>query len=112
MKAAVQALKSSPRNLTDINQEAVLIIQSQLVTRIPYTVKPDNVPKGQRSVCYYTNWSQYRPEGGKYFPENIDSSLCTHIVYAFGKVTGDSVEPFEWNDEDTEWSTGNYNFLT
>lgn len=34
-------------------------------------------------VCYYTNWSSYRPESGKFLPENIDSDLCTHIVYAF-----------------------------
>jgi hypothetical protein len=24
-----------------------------------------------------------RPEGGKFFPEDLDASLCTHIIYAF-----------------------------
>ncbi|KAL0842015.1 hypothetical protein ABMA28_014232 [Loxostege sticticalis] len=39
-------------------------------------------------VCYYTNWSWYRPGIGKYSPEDIDPSLCTHIVYGFA-VLGD-----------------------
>ena len=50
-------------------------------------------------VCYYTNWSQYRPDGGKFFPENIDPNLCTHIVYAFAKLNVDRLETYEWNDE-------------
>jgi GH18 family chitinase len=109
MKAAFNALKSSdPRPITDINLEAQSLIGAQSVTTaVQKTVKPDNVPAGQRVVCYYTNWSQYRPEGGKFFPESIDSDLCTHIIYAFAKISGDSVEAFEWNDEDTEWSSGN-----
>lgn len=34
-------------------------------------------------VCYFTNWAWYRPGDGKYKPEDIDYSLCTHIVYGF-----------------------------
>ena len=36
--------------------------------------------------CYYTNWSQYRPGEGKYLPEDIDASLCTHIYFSFAKM--------------------------
>ena len=61
---------------------------------------------GKRVVCYYTNWSQYRPDGGKFFPEDIDVNLCTHVVFAFAKITDNSLEAIEWNDEDTEWSKG------
>ena len=59
-------------------------------------------------ICYYTNWSQYRPEGGKYFPENIDPALCTHIIFAFARLNDSKLEPFEWNDDDSEWSKGMY----
>ena len=31
----------------------------------------------------FTNWAWYRPGMGKYAPEDIDPSLCTHVVYAF-----------------------------
>ena len=62
----------------------------------------------KRSVCYYTNWSQYRPGQGRFYPENVDPSICTHIIYAFAKMTNYKLAAFEWNDEDTDWSIGMY----
>ncbi|XP_067863652.1 acidic mammalian chitinase-like [Heptranchias perlo] len=51
-------------------------------------------------VCYYTNWSQYRPEGAKFFPENIDPCLCTHLTYAFASMTNNhELTTYEWNDD-------------
>lgn len=60
-------------------------------------------------VCYYTNWSQYRPSSGKFVPENIDPNLCTHIIYAFAKIDDNFLlSEFEWNDLSTEYLKGNY----
>ena len=52
-------------------------------------------------VCYYTNWSQYRPGVGKFVPENIDPHMCTHVVYAFAKINRptNKLAMFEWNDD-------------
>ena len=52
-------------------------------------------------VCYHTNWSQYRRGVGKFFPENIDPHLCTHLVYAFAKIDrrNNKLAMFEWNDD-------------
>ncbi|KAL5018332.1 hypothetical protein ScPMuIL_004054 [Solemya velum] len=65
-------------------------------------------PESFRRVCYHTNWSHYRPGAGKFYPENIDPSLCSHIIFAFAKLNGNHLHPFEWNDESTDWQKGMY----
>ncbi|XP_035824887.1 chitotriosidase-1 [Aplysia californica] len=79
-----------------------------------YEMDVQKTPNPQKLlVCYYTNWSQYRPAPAKFFPNNIDPSLCTHIHYAFAKLNDSSqLAPFEWNDESTDWSVGMYEKVT
>ncbi|XP_035786938.1 probable endochitinase [Anopheles albimanus] len=36
-----------------------------------------------RVVCYFGSWATYRTGNGKFEVENIDPTLCTHIVYTF-----------------------------
>uniref|UniRef100_A0A9J7ZPA4 chitinase n=2 Tax=Cyprinus carpio TaxID=7962 RepID=A0A9J7ZPA4_CYPCA len=51
-------------------------------------------------ACYFTNWSQYRPDVGKYLPENVDPHLCTHLIYAFSIINqANELVKYEWNDE-------------
>ncbi|XP_048878519.1 chitinase, acidic.1 [Brienomyrus brachyistius] len=51
-------------------------------------------------VCYFTNWSQYRPGSGKFTPENVDPFLCTHVIYALATIGNDNqIKTTEWNDE-------------
>ncbi|GAV04780.1 hypothetical protein RvY_15006 [Ramazzottius varieornatus] len=51
--------------------------------------------------CYYTNWAQYRKYPGRFTVADVDSSLCTYIVVAFGKIENNSLTTLEWNDEET-----------
>ncbi|XP_031766318.2 mucin-5AC isoform X3 [Galleria mellonella] len=49
-----------------------------------------------RVVCYYTNWSVYRPGTAKFNPQNINPYLCTHLIYAFGAFTKENtLKPFD-----------------
>lgn len=59
-------------------------------------------------VCYYTNWSQYRPKHGKFLPEDIDPELCTHIIFAFGWLKKGKLSSFESNDETKDGKVGLY----
>ena len=36
-----------------------------------------------RIVGYYPNWTHYRTGDGKYTVDDIQPSLCTHIIYSF-----------------------------
>ena len=72
----------------------------------PYLLTPsgahDNDPGNHgdyKRVCYYTNWSQYRPGKGKYTVDDIDPRLCTHVIYAFAKVINSEIQMVEWNDD-------------
>ncbi|KAH9505781.1 hypothetical protein Btru_055795 [Bulinus truncatus] len=51
-----------------------------------------------KRVCYYTNWSQYRRDQGKFLPTDIDPHLCTHLIFAFAKIDKGVLAPYEWND--------------
>uniref|UniRef100_A0A1A9WKD4 chitinase n=1 Tax=Glossina brevipalpis TaxID=37001 RepID=A0A1A9WKD4_9MUSC len=49
------------------------------------TQKPSLEPLSgyYKIVCYFTNWAWYRRGLGRYTPDDIDTNLCTHIVYGF-----------------------------
>lgn len=74
-----------------------------------------NIPgsnNGKLLVCYYTNWSQYRPKEGKYVPEDIDPNLCTHVIVAFGWMKKNRLAPFDASDESKDGKKGLYERVT
>jgi len=48
-------------------------------------------------VCYWGTWSNYRPNAGKFTPENINPKLCTHIIYSFAGLEGSSNSENPWS---------------
>ena len=39
-----------------------------------------------QTICYLTSRSHKRPGRGRFTPEDIDTSLCTHVIYAFATL--------------------------
>jgi chitinase len=86
----------------------IALTQINLLTSQDWDQEPND--RKYKVVCYYTNWAQYRPQPGTYFPENVDPNLCTHIIFAFAKINAQyELEAFEWNDGWEEWAPGMYN---
>ncbi|XP_018570657.1 acidic mammalian chitinase [Anoplophora glabripennis] len=54
-------------------------------------------------VCYFASWTVYRPGNGKFDVENIDPSLCTHIMFGFIGITTEGkisiLDGWESNDD-------------
>ena len=65
------------------------------------TVTPTPTPTTKKKmVCYYGTWAVYRPGNGKFDVEDIDTNLCTHIIYGFtGLGTDNTIQCLDpWND--------------
>lgn len=53
----------------------------------------------KKIFCYYSSSAQYKSGIGKFLPDNIEPSLCTHVIFAFVDVVhGYKLEPSNWND--------------
>lgn len=61
------------------------LVHDNLLSRYRGSSKQSDV-EGKKILCYMTNWSFYRSKDGKFVPELLDSTLCTHIIYSFGSL--------------------------
>uniref|UniRef100_A0A8C8SIM4 GH18 domain-containing protein n=1 Tax=Pelusios castaneus TaxID=367368 RepID=A0A8C8SIM4_9SAUR len=73
--------------------------------RSPFIFRPGQSIRTIRRCCcsidigtpdLHHHW----PEPAKYFPNNVDPNLCTHLMYAFATMNQNKIAPYEWNDED------------
>ena len=65
-----------------------------------------NTKSNTKYFSDYTNWAWYRPGIGKYRPEDIDPTICTHVVYGFAVLDGSNlvIKPHDtWADLDNDF---------
>lgn len=98
LQAAIGANGSGPLAI-DLNQ--LKNIPGLNVTALPGLAQ-NQTTSNARIVCYYTNWSHKRPGLGKFGPETLDPTLCTHIIYAFYGLKDGKLVPTEEVDNDGE----------
>ncbi|XP_034193394.1 putative chitinase 10 isoform X2 [Osmia lignaria lignaria] len=83
-----------PIEQSDLDQAAVTpaptVAAAPVTTAIPSSTSKDHLQSdsGFKMICYFTNWAWYRQEGGKFLPEDIDTDLCTHVLYGFAVLDG------------------------
>ena len=71
----------------------ILTVESAGFTKEGFRGDPrhyDVSSHNSKVVCYWGTWSNYRPNAGKFTPENINPKLCTHIIYSFAGLEGSS----------------------
>ncbi|XP_041361803.1 chitotriosidase-1-like [Gigantopelta aegis] len=65
--------------------------------------------QGKLTFCYYSSDANYRPKPlGAFWPEDIDTNLCTHIIFAFADVDGYHMKPAIPEHLDRPWAKGLY----
>jgi len=69
----------------------------------------------KKVVCYWGTWANYRPEGGKFTPDHVDATLCTHLIYSFagldsGNWTMKSLDP--WMDLEDNYGLAGFKKAT
>lgn len=87
--------------ITAITTPRPVIVPSKPMSSRPFDEQ--RLEEDFKVVCYFTNWAWYRQGGGKYLPSDIDSDLCTHVVYGFAVLDSGTltIKPHDsWADLD------------
>jgi len=66
-------------------------------------------------VCYWGTWANYRPSNGKFTPEDVDPSLCTHLIYSFvglDEVSSTIKSLDTWMDLEENYALGGFRKTT
>ncbi|XP_050522809.1 uncharacterized protein LOC126895227 isoform X3 [Daktulosphaira vitifoliae] len=74
----------------------LLIFVLIIITDAEHNIQKRDSSNKKKIVCYYTNWSVYRPGTAKFSPQNINPYLCTHLIYAFGGLDKENgLKPYD-----------------
>ncbi|XP_028167467.1 probable chitinase 2 [Ostrinia furnacalis] len=65
-------------------------------------------------VCYVASWAAYRPGNGAFTIENLEPSLCTHLVYSFAGLDNEkgTIKSLDaWQDLEVDYGKAGYKRL-
>ncbi|XP_026687735.1 probable chitinase 10 [Diaphorina citri] len=99
----ITTIKPKP---TTVKPKPTTTVKPKPTTVKPKPVIPPSTKDEFKIVCYFTNWAWYRQSGGKYLPSDIDSDLCTHVIYGFAVLDTDQlvIKPHDtWADLDNKF---------
>ncbi|KAF2367004.1 Glycoside hydrolase family 18 catalytic domain [Trinorchestia longiramus] len=85
---------------------------SQLIPQETLPSLADPFKESPKIICYYTSWSVKRPGAGRFEPEHLDPSLCTHIIYAFASMKDFKMAPSDPSDIGDSRKVGMYQRVT
>ncbi|CAG5128026.1 unnamed protein product, partial [Candidula unifasciata] len=67
---------------------------------------PTSPQEKNRVVCYIQSWAYHRKGKGLFVPENIEPTICTHIIYAYATIKDFYIRPFIRYEESEPWREG------
>ncbi|XP_054260069.1 probable chitinase 2 [Macrosteles quadrilineatus] len=80
------------------------------------TTNRESRPNHDRVVaCYVSSWATYRSGHGTFNIDDIDPTLCTHLIYAFAglNTTDSSIRSLDpYNDLQENYGKGSYKKMT
>nr|CAD7443848.1 unnamed protein product [Timema bartmani] len=91
----------------------VAIMKLLLSAAILLVYQATQINADYRVVCYFGSWAVYRPDNGKFDVEDIDPSLCTHLIYGFaGLGESNSIKALDsWNELPDDYGKGEYRVM-
>lgn len=63
-----------------------------LVASLTSVYTKDRNDKPYKVVCYFESWADYDKGNAKFVAEDINPNVCTHVNYAFAKLTNNSIQ--------------------
>uniref|UniRef100_A0A090XFE2 Putative chitinase-like lectin n=1 Tax=Ixodes ricinus TaxID=34613 RepID=A0A090XFE2_IXORI len=72
-------------------------IVTLVLAAIACNASAQRTPRQKVLLCYWASWSHYRVGNGKFSAKQMESTPCTHLIYAYAKVVSGVIAPVDPN---------------
>ncbi|KAG0430926.1 hypothetical protein HPB47_022255, partial [Ixodes persulcatus] len=74
---------------------AAIVVLS--LAAIACSASAQRTPHQKVLLCYWASWSHYRVGNGKFSVKQMESTPCTHLIYAYAKIANGVIAPMDPN---------------